>query len=179
MTGTANLIDVSSNAFEVQDLDIFERWYINKSYTHEVMIIDADAIKNKIIYAKYNVQEFSIAYHADGSTHQNPKIYTKITNGIAFLPAIKEGYTFRGWYTDVNYQTELKEIKMGTEGNLELYAEMTPNYYSLTYHTNGGVNPNNAAVYSKETPSITLGDATREGFVFEGWFKCSFRLKLD
>ena len=41
---------------------------------------------------------------------------------------------------------------------------------STTYDLDGGENGDNPATYTVVTPTITLADATKEGFTFDGWF---------
>ena len=39
------------------------------------------------------------------------------------LPVLRKGYTFGGWYTDVEYQNKIGIIEQGTTGNGILYAK--------------------------------------------------------
>lgn len=56
------------------------------------------------------------------------------------------------------------------EDNANIYAKHVPIVYDITYDLDGGENGDNPATYTVVTPTITLADATKEGFTFDGWF---------
>ena len=67
----------------------------------------------------------------------------------------------------------------GTENYDDL--ELSTNFnivYSITYELNGGVNGANPATYNGKT-TITLKDATKEGYTFGGWYaEKTFKTKV-
>lgn len=82
-----------------------------------------------------------------------------------------EGYELDGWYFD----TELTDEVLATdivkiEDDADIYAKHVPIDYPITYNLDGGENGDNPATYTVVTPTITLADATKEGFTFDGWF---------
>lgn len=82
-----------------------------------------------------------------------------------------EGYELEGWYFD----TELTDEVLATdivkiEDDANIYAKHVPIVYAITYDLDGGENGDNPATYTVVTPTITLADATKEGFTFDGWF---------
>ena len=43
--------------------------------------------------------------------------------------------------------------------------------YKITYNLNGGTNPeSNPASYNVETPTVKFADATKDGYIFDGWY---------
>ena len=51
-------------------------------------------------------------------------------------------------------------------------AEDTEETYKITYKLNGGTNDSaNPSTYTSETETITLKDAVKDGYVFDGWYK--------
>lgn len=53
---------------------------------------------------------------------------------------------------------------------IDLYMALTPITYNITYVLNGGTNnADNPSTYTIESPTITLKDPTREGYIFTGW----------
>ena len=117
---------------------------------------------------------FTIEYELNGGTNaeNNPtKYYVNRAGEVVLNAPTKEGYTFEGWYENAYYWDPV-EFTEGTTGNKVLYAKWTPIQYSITYHLNGGTNTTyNPESYTIETYTITLEDASREGYIFKGWYE--------
>jgi len=82
------------------------------------------------------------------------------------------GYELEGWYFDAQLTNKVSETDIvKIEGNAKIYANHVPTVYSITYNLDEGVNnPDNPATYTIVTPTITLADATKVGYDFDGWF---------
>jgi uncharacterized repeat protein (TIGR02543 family) len=82
------------------------------------------------------------------------------------------GYKLEGWYFDAQLNNKVSATDIvKIEGNAKIYAKHVPIVYPITYDLDEGVNnPANPATYTIVTPTITLADATKEGFTFDGWF---------
>ena len=80
----------------------------------------------------------------------------------------RDGYSFFGWFID-----NVLVSNSGTwiiEGDQTLKAKWTPISYSINYVLNGGTNnQNNPSSYTIED-NITLYNATKKGYTFEGWY---------
>ncbi|MCM1089641.1 MAG: InlB B-repeat-containing protein [Butyrivibrio sp.] len=80
-------------------------------------------------YCNYSPQEsektYKITYELDGGMNYsgNPDTYTAETDTILLKDAVKEGYTFEGWYRDPEFKEEVKEIVKGSTGDITLYAK--------------------------------------------------------
>ena len=86
------------------------------------------------------------------------------------LTVEKAGYKFLGWYLDSSY-TKVYVTEDKISGNVTIYGKWETIEYDITYHLNGGANNEaNPKTYTIED-SITLADATKEGFTFLGWYK--------
>ena len=82
-----------------------------------------------------------------------------------------EGYEFEGWYFDAQLTNKVSETDIvKIENNAKIYAKHVPIVYDITYELDGGENGDNPATYTVVTPTITLADATKEGFTFNGWY---------
>ena len=82
-----------------------------------------------------------------------------------------EGYEFEGWNFDAQMTNEVSATDIvKIEGNAKIYAKHVPIVYDITYELDGGENGDNPATYTIVTPTITLADATKEGFTFDGWY---------
>ena len=126
--------------------------------------------------SKGDAVDFTITYTLDGGTNDanNPANYTIETDPIILVDATKDGYTFEGWYSDAAFtaDNEVTEIATGSTGPKEFFAKFSDAItYNITYTLDGGTNAaNNPADYTVETATITLEDASKNGYTFEGWY---------
>lgn len=147
-------------------------WFLDADLTNEV---DKDSVviteEAHNLYAKHVPIVYDITYELDGGTNgDNPDTFTVLTPTIELADAEKEGYTFGGWFSDVALTQAVTEIALGSHADITLYAKFTAIEYDITYNLDGGTNGANPATYTIETATITLADATKEGFTFLGWF---------
>ena len=154
----------------------FIGWYTDSFYTDKITEISAEKTGDITLYAKFtkNLETYSITYVVDGGVHSNPENYTE-GSAVALTNAMKTGYTFGGWYLDEEYNEQITEISAEQKGNLTLYAKFTKILltYSITYEADGGEH-SNPATYTEGT-AVTLTDASKEGYTFDGWYLDSER----
>ena len=169
-TATITLEDASKDRYT------FEGWYSDAAFTadNEVTEIATGSTGDVILYAKFNAITYNITYTLDGGTNaaNNPADYTVETATITLEDASKDGYTFEGWYSEATFTTdnEVTEIATGSTGPKEFFAKFSETY-NITYTLDGGTNDaNNPADYTVETATITLADASKDGYTFEGWY---------
>lgn len=149
----------------------FMGWYLEDSFLTKVTQIDADAIGDKNLYAKFEVIQYAITYHLDGGTNavENPEVYT-VLDAFSFKKPAREHMVFKGWYTDAAFKNEISAVEFGTTGDLELYVKWEHVDYTITYHLDGGINDQaNPAGYTTGT-IVTFKPATKLGYHFEGWY---------
>jgi uncharacterized repeat protein (TIGR02543 family) len=80
------------------------------------------------------------------------------------------GHTFQGWFSAASGGTKYTWPHTLTAG-VTMYGRWTPVIYAIGYELNGGTNgAGNPSVYTIESPDITLAGASRDGWVFGGWF---------
>ncbi len=121
--------------------------------------------------------KYSIVYHTNGGTLNNPvtSYYGPLDETITLPIPTRYGYSFAGWYTTYNFVlgTRIDSIVGGSTGNKVLYALWTKDeipVYSISYELNGGTLPNDAPTEYDGTEEIILPIATKEGYVFSGWY---------
>lgn len=111
-------------------------------------------------------------YNVESITNNNPTSYRSYDGYIKFNNISKDGYTFDGWYEDTNYLKRVKGLKEGSRGDVNLYAKWTPIKYTITYDLDGGVNSFlNPNCYYIDSDKIELKEPTKEGHIFDGWYK--------
>ena len=150
----------------------FKGWYKDAEFTTQVTEIPQGSTGDITLYAKWELESYTITYKLDGGTNapENPASYNVETETITLKDPVKPGYTFGGWYKDGEFTTQVTEIPQGTTGNITLYAKWLENY-TITYELDGGTNaPENPAGYNVETETITLRDPVKPGCIFAGWY---------
>ena len=192
-------------SYTVEDADItvhpatrtgytFEGWYDNPGFTGTpVTTLHTMDAENKRYYAKWSAAPNSYPIHYvlnDGTPagHQatNPAAnltsYTVLTNGsgnINLLPALRNGYTFEGWYDNAAFSgAPITSFPAMDAAAKTFYAKWSaPNNYAVAYTLNDGTpaghpatNPNTVTSYTVLDPNVTLAPATRTGYDFEGWY---------
>ena len=159
-----------------KDRYTFEGWYSDAAFTadNEVTEIATGSTGDVILYAKFNAITYNITYTLDGGTNaaNNPADYTVETATITLEDASKDGYTFEGWYSEATFTNQVTDIATGSTGPKEFFAKFSDAItYDITYTLDEGTNAaNNPADYTVETATITLADATKDGYTFEGWY---------
>ena len=162
---------------------------------------DADRGTGEKYTAKFKAHEYTITYVLDGGTNdaQNPAKYTVEDEAYTLKAATKNGYTFKGWFTDEEFvpASEIAEIPPASHQDLTLYAKFEINTYTVKLNLNDGVldaadgwtlmtDPNNSSTtwYEKKftvkdedftLPAATrtyTGDSVENGgdeYTFDGW----------
>ncbi|MBO4858435.1 MAG: InlB B-repeat-containing protein [Treponema sp.] len=159
----------------------FLGWYENPSFTKTKLYkITKGSCEDKTFYAKWECLPYTISYELNGGNNSsdNPTNYN-IESTIILKAPLKLGFVFEGWYLDSSFTSEKQSrINKGSIGNITLYAKWNIISYNITYVLNGGANgqvdeainsENNPSIYTIED-SITLESASRDGFVFGGWY---------
>ncbi len=106
------------------------------------------------INAVYTLITYNIVYHnVEGATNNNPSNYDVEDQPLALLDANKDYYTFKGWYTDAEFNNKVTEIAVGTTGVVNLYAKWEAIEYTATFMD--GDTPVGTVKFTVETESIT------------------------
>lgn len=130
------------------------------------------------LYAKWNVNRYTIVYNYDNATGGNTVSSSDYTFGASALvlpTPTRTGFTFDGWHSDA-----AKTVLVGLGGasytptdSGSLYAKWTANTFTVTYAPgiggagDGPTSPATASFGSTfTTPANTY---TRTGYTFAGW----------
>ena len=164
-TNTFNLLPSSKAGYN------FGGWY--DSNNNEVTQITKGSIGNITLSAHWSPITYNITYITNGGLGCSNSTYTIETETFNLCVPTKTGYTFDGWYTDSNFSGgPVTQIVKGSTGNKTFYAKWKMVTYGITYHLGGGTNhASNPDNYTIEQVPITLQNASRAGYSFEGWYK--------
>ena len=169
---TAYLEGIETDGYE------FEKWLIDGEAAEAGTTLTADIT----LSAKWKLVAYTISYSGvDNATNPNAETisYTIESETINLTDASKAGYTFEGWYIGSDTENPVKEIAVGSTGDVELTARWSdPIEYSITYDLNdseeypaqnASANPENYTIESGTDGKLTLAAPERPGYTFKGW----------
>ena len=120
------------------------------------------------LYAKWTINEYSISFNSNGGSVVNSinQNYGTTLN----LPTLvsKEGYTFAGWYSNVELTATFDTVSMPAQ-NITLYAKWNINQYTISFESNGGT-PVDPITQDYDSPVILPSNLEKENYIFGGWF---------
>ncbi len=152
---------------------IFDGWYLDSAYTLKVDKTFTIKQEDITVYAKmikinyYNIKTVVLERVED---------YPKVKEGVALSSIIKnptlKDYIFEGWYTSLDYQTEVN-LSTTVSQDLVLYAKMTKiNYYTVTTYID-----NQVKTYGEIKEGTLLKGVIptplKDDYYFLGWFDSS------
>lgn len=163
----------------------FDGWYTDDTYSTKVTEIAAGSTGDVTLYAKWTINQYTIAWETNGGNALTGNYTTTADYGTAIvLPdtptknqTVSTTHTFAGWYTDVACKQPLDENTTVPEGGMTLYAKWneTARKYTITWVSEGADNKTTELVYGARlgmnTPSDIQRDA-EEGYTWEieGWY---------
>ncbi len=138
---------------------IFDGWYLDEELTIEYIFSTMPA-ENITLYAKWNVEQYTITFDTDGGDIIAP--ITKNYGEVIEIPdnPRKEGYTFVGWDQEI-------PATMPT-ANITITAEWSINQYTIHFESNGG-SPIDSITQDYDTEIIVPDNPRKEGYTFVGW----------
>ena len=133
-------------------------------------MISASDIGDKILYAKWTANMYTVTFETNGGSAIGDILYTY---GIGFdeLPIpVRDGYTFIGWYINGDLTGEtMVSIAADDTGDFTLYAGWALKTYTVNFETNGGGSVGAITINHGETLTKP-SDPERDGYVFMGWY---------
>ncbi len=170
---TYNITTEYSFGDATRDGYTFEGWYKDAGFHTQITEITQNMTGNLELYAKWKVITYDIHYHLNNGTDNkaNPRTYDIETKTITLASPTREYYSFDGWFTENSFRTQIREITLGSFGELNLYAKWTPIDYTINYYLDGGNDSGrNPKTYNVETQTIYLEEATKDHYTFLGWY---------
>ena len=122
----------------------------------------------KVDTSQSSEKRYNLVFDGNGGESKN---LIKSENGpIGELPTTtREGYSFLGWFTEIEGGEQITSETEITEASMKFYAHWSINQYTVTFDGNGGTNIDSiTADYG--TPLGALNDSARDGYTFIGWF---------
>lgn len=157
----------------------FIGWFDAETEGNKVEKIALGSTEDKTLWARFEKTVYTITYDFGTVTVNNadtfPKTYTIEDDTIQLpTPAVDPGTTFVRWLdADGN---PISQIVTGSYGDITVKAEWKHTEYKLFYHFGTGVghedvdNSANIVEYFSKYDTVTLYNAKRSHFVFDGWY---------
>ena len=140
-----------------------------EGYTVEpIEQVEINADGNTIVYVNYKRKTVTLTLNLDGGEIGGKSEMTISGKYGAKVPEVKsptkDDYNFAGWNPQLPEtfpaESTTYTAKWAKEGD-----------YIITYNLNDGTNADsNPPSYNEETLPITLAEATREDYIFDGWY---------
>ena len=159
----------------------FAGWYTDKACTTK--FVDGSEIsENTVLYGKYTAKSYAVTYKLGKGSEYTDESVLPAKDTVKYgqnytAKAAKDvtGYTFDGWYTNVNCTGD-KYTGSTISGDLTLYGKYTANELTVSYAFGTGneyqdktVLPSDDTVkYGSVYTSKTANTVT--GYTFNGWY---------
>ncbi len=140
--------------------------------------------KSITLYPHWTANKYTVTLNSQSATTAGTSSVTA-TYGAAMpqiTPPTRTGYTFNGYFDATSGGTKYYNANGSSAKNWDktsnttLYAQWTPNTYTITYKDQGGSNFSGTHESGYPTThtygtATTLKTASKTGYTFEGWYK--------
>lgn len=152
---------------------VFDGWY-NGEEKFDFSRGTWNILNDITLVARWTPEEYTITYHSDFFPNDwtntlNPVRYNVESDTIVLKDMTFEGGTFLGWYTDINYTQKITEIPKGTTGDIEIYARLEFETFTIEYDLNGGTSQSLRETFTAADLPLTLYKPLKSGHSFYYW----------
>lgn len=153
---------------------VFVGWYTDSEFK-EPYNFDSSVTSNLKLYAKFEaaaaVETQTVTFMKDAETPYDTSVVKKgNTVGVPAEPT-NDGYSFGGWYTDVNCTTAY-DFNTSVNEDITLYAKWLAKY-TVSFDTDGGSTVESQTVVTGNKATKPASNPTKDGYNFKGWYKDS------
>ena len=148
----------------------FAGWYSNVERTKPYIFPDKMPAENVVVYAKWNVNSYTVSFNVDGGYALQP-VTMKYNDSFALPTPNKGGYSFLGWATSLDGEVVYGKNEIYTLGatNVTLYAKWVINQYTISFNTNGG--DSIAPITQDYNKLLSMPtNPSKTGYTFDGWY---------
>jgi uncharacterized repeat protein (TIGR02543 family) len=167
----------------------FDNWYTKDAQDEYTAVYDfaAPVTANVNLFAKFTPNTYSIKFNKNNTkalgTMENQEFSYDAEQNLTANAFTLTGQHFLGWALsnrgEVVYADEaaVENLASAQEAVVNLYAKWSPNDYTVTFHANNGVDPEeittknftyDPATGAEGTP-LNANSFTKYGFTFTGW----------
>lgn len=156
--------------------NVFVGWYTEPELINEYKF-DSPVKADLKLYAKFEdaaaVETQTVTFMKDAETLFDTSVVKKgNTVGVPAEPT-NDGYSFGGWYTDVNCTNEnAYDFNTPVNEDITLYAKWLAKY-TVSFDTDGGSTVESQTVVTGNKATKPTSNPTKDGYNFKGWYKDS------
>ncbi len=133
------------------------------------------------LYAQWDTNSYTIAFNGNGNTGGTTSSMTMkfdVAKNLNKNGYTRTGYTFSKWNTKsdgsgTNYtnQQSVKNLTTVNGGIFYLYAQWTPNTYTIKFNGNGATSGSTASMSMTYdvAKNLTANGFKKTGYIFDGW----------
>lgn len=188
----SELTDMRPVSYTIEDSDIslptptkagytFSGWIDSETQQKRTSIAHGTT-GDVVLIASWGTDSYSITYSfegvaaefASGITQTNQTAYSIESDEIVLSDAVREGYTFVGWYDGVNKVTS---IPAHSTGNRALVGKFVPKSYSILYYEAKAHFVAQKNTFTIEDATFDLETPSEAGYVFTGWLDTATQQK--
>ncbi|MFP4478351.1 MAG: InlB B-repeat-containing protein [Candidatus Izemoplasmatales bacterium] len=145
----------------------FIDWYLDEELT-EAFVMSTSILGEVTLYAKWQALDFLIVFEENGGSDVEDITSAYLSEITLPMDVTREGYTFLGWYQDMDLTQVFDQTTMPLDG-VTLYAKWQPLDYTILFEENGGSEVSDmTAAY--ESTILLPTDLTKQGYAFDGWY---------
>lgn len=150
---------------------VFVGWYTDSEFK-EPYNFDSSVTSNLKLYAKFEaaaaVETCTVTFMKDAETPSSTSVVKKGNTVGAPAEPTKDGYSFAGWYTDVNCTTAY-DFDLPVNTDITLYAKWLAKY-TVSFDTDGGSTVESQTVVTGNKATKPAVIPTKKGYNFVGWY---------
>lgn len=133
------------------------------------------------LYAQWDTNSYTIAFDGNGNTGGTTSSMTMkfdVAKNLNKNGYTRTGYTFSKWNTKANgsgtnytNQQSVKNLTTVNGGTFYLYAQWTPNTYTIKFNGNGATSGSTASMSMTYdvAKNLTANGFKKTGYIFDGW----------
>lgn len=133
------------------------------------------------LYAQWDTNSYTIAFNGNGNiggTTSSMTMKFDVAKNLNKNGYTKTGYTFSKWNTKANgsgtnytNQQSVKNLTTVNGGIFYLYAQWTPNTYTIKFNGNGATSGSTASMSMTYdvAKNLTANGFKKTGYIFDGW----------
>lgn len=153
---------------------VFVGWYTDSEFK-EPYNFESSVTSNLKLYAKFEaaaaVETQTVTFMKDAETTYDTSVVKKGNTVGAPAEPTNDGYSFGGWYTDVNCTTAY-DFNTPVNTDITLYAKWLAKY-TVSFDTDGGSTVESQTVVTGNKTTKPASNPTKDGYNFKGWYKDS------
>ena len=146
---------------------VFAGWFTDEEKTEEYNF-DTSVNAPLSLYAKWELAEYTITLDVDGGTEIEPIALKHGETPVKPEDPTKEGYTFKGWYTDAEFEN-LYYFNTAVTEDMTVYAKWELNIYRVQFSVDGG-SVVVAQTLNHGDKAVEPTAPTKDKYVFVGWY---------